>query len=853
MNKVKLAHHTVASEAPTAQGTPSRQSLSPSRCVRLGLVTALGVGLTFWSPLAPHAQRRVREPGVKVTRIATSSRGKDSVVSISGDGNLNRAQTFQENGKFHVVLPYAQTELPNGAPRGVKMQRVGDSLEIIVPVKPGASVTVRPNFSKLDLVVSGGVDETTAETQQAKSETEAARNARASAQQQSRAGGGRERATMQRETQDGRAGQSAARVENAQPADTRANSQTQNAQQNPNAATPADPNAALVTQPAAPAPAEPATTQQPPPVTHVAAAQTGGVGESSFLFSMTGLLMVVGGLVTGALLLLLFRRRRRSGEGAEEMSAEAEELKSAKAERKREKAERKRRKAELKREKKSAAVERVETPAEEPFEHYKGDRRKQSVTVAHDRRKVGGDLLTHQVQNGALVVEGGAEKGERKAEMVRATSAAMPAVIFGAYRIDQEVTKLVQGEPHSIDVLASRATDDRRAIETSLVKVLQSEESGEDGKRRARGALEEYGFVARQSAALLLAPDAYERATAARVLGQVRSASSLPFLLEALYDTEQVVRTEVVTSLGALALPKAIGALLDMARRYPEIPASLLGNVLTACSVESLELSFADPHESRTFAQAGMDEEFTGEITGLDSVGAVEQLPEWLEDETLADALERLVSVDVEARISAAQSLAQFQVRRSVEALAAMARYDEDGAVRAAAVTSLGHIDHESVFACVLLAMADEAREVRAAAARALTSLNIERADAYVRLIETADAETLRDVAQACLKTGLGAQAVNRLASEDRRQAYESFSLLALLVRAGETRLVLEAVEKHADTNVRLAAIRLLAQAGDAEVHEQLCELASHGGVPEKVRASILEAVHRAADLQETV
>ncbi|HEX8852170.1 MAG TPA: HEAT repeat domain-containing protein, partial [Pyrinomonadaceae bacterium] len=667
----------------------------------------------------------------------------------------------------------------------------------------------------------------------------------------------RERAaSARRETADARAAQSAAHAAGSQPSAAQTGAPAQNAEGL--SATPpvaqAGTNGAQAQPVAEPLGETAATTQAAPAqpeAVAVAAAQAGGGAEaSSFLFSMTGLLMLIGGLVTSALLVLLFRRRRAGGDDSE-MSFEEDERKEAKAERRREKAERKRRKMELKREQKAVVSESMES-AEQPFENYKGDRRKQSVTVAHDRRKVGGELLTHQLQNGALVPEGGAEKAERKLD-ARGMSAAMPAVIFGAYRIDQEVLKLVQGEPHSIDVLASRASDDRRAIETSLVKVLQSDESGEDGKRRARGALEEYGFVARQSAALLLAPDAYERATAARVLGQVRSASSLPFLLEALYDTEQVVRTEVVTSLGALALPKAIGALLDMARRYPEIPASLLGNVLTACSVESLELSFADPHESRTFAQAGSHEEFTGEITGLDSVGAVEQLPEWLEDDTLADALERLVSVDVEARISAAQSLGQFQVQRAVEALMAMARYDEDAAVRAAAVTSLGHIDHESVFAPVLLAMADEAREVRAAAARALTSLNIERADAYVRLIETSDAETLRDVAQACLKTGLGAQAVSRLSSEDRRQAYESYSLLALLARAGETHLILEAVEKHPDTNVRLVAIRLLAQVGDAEVLEQLRELASHGGVPEKVRASILEVAHHVAELPETV
>ena len=39
--------------------------------------------------------------------------------------------------------------------------------------------------------------------------------------------------------------------------------------------------------------------------------------------------------------------------------------------------------------------------------------------------------------------------------------------VFGAYRIDQEVTKLALGKPHRMDVMASRATEDRRAIEAS--------------------------------------------------------------------------------------------------------------------------------------------------------------------------------------------------------------------------------------------------------------------------------------------------------------------------------------------------------------------------------------------------
>ncbi len=113
---------------------------------------------------------------------------------------------------------------------------------------------------------------------------------------------------------------------------------------------------------------------------------------------------------------------------------------------------------------------------------------------------------------------------------------AVEPLVFGAYRIDQEVGKLVLGKPHRMDVMASRAADDRRAIEASLVKALEASDTSEEGRRRARAALEEYGFIARQSATMLMGRDAWERSSAARTLGQIGSEASLSFLIEALHD-----------------------------------------------------------------------------------------------------------------------------------------------------------------------------------------------------------------------------------------------------------------------------------------------------------------------------
>src|SRR2546423_12128941 len=113
-----------------------------------------------------------------------------------------------------------------------------------------------------------------------------------------------------------------------------------------------------------------------------------------------------------------------------------------------------------------------------------------------------------------------------------------------------------------------------------------------------------------------------------------------------------MARTRPVTATGALKFPSAIGALLDMARRSPDMPANLISRALSACSVESLD--FMDVHPSHGYLLNSGDEGFTGEITSLEPATKFEALPEWLEDESLAEALERLARADVEARVAAA-------------------------------------------------------------------------------------------------------------------------------------------------------------------------------------------------------
>jgi HEAT repeat protein len=419
-----------------------------------------------------------------------------------------------------------------------------------------------------------------------------------------------------------------------------------------------------------------------------------------------------------------------------------------------------------------------------------------------------------------------------------------PTSLFGAYRIDQEVGKLVLGQPHRMDVVASRAIDDRRAIEASLIKGVNSLDLDESARKRAREALEEYGFVARQCATLLMSADAFERTSAARSLGEIKSEAALPFLLESLYDSESIVRNQAVVSIGELKLPSAIGALLDIARTHPDVPSNLLSKTLSACSVEGLDFFDAITPEP---AQLGMGHNLSvvDQITHLEPACSVEELPEHLDDEQLTNALSLCQSADVQERAEGLKTLGQFRIQSAVEAITRVAREDTEPNLRAMAISSLGSIDHESVFPAILIGMADESREVRAAAARTLNRLSFDRADAYVRVVETSDPQTLANVAQACVQAGIVSQNVDRLTSSDYRQAYETFSLICLLAKADLSQPILDVIAEHQNTDVRLKAVHLLAATGQPGVFEQLRQLAVRDGVSEEVKTALLEAMYK--------
>jgi HEAT repeat protein len=786
----------------------ARRNPSPGqwKIARVIFASLMLIGVALIPAVSPFAQKRNEAP-YKVTGVSSTKTSEGTVVTVSADAQLNRTQTWQDDEGFHMSLPGASPGSIQGLPRGVTVRNLGKTLEIVVAVKSGTGVTVDPHSNHLNLIVKGNVEAARSEAQPnppASRATRAQERPEQASDYEPAVSQPRERraqventplnsfSARQQEVAKPLAGSASA------PAASLSTTQQVSA---PAAANPAQlvPATDAGITPAAPAPPAAAAAQS----TNNAASEQAGDGIFSYIFSGTGVLIM---MLIGIVALVLVRRHQAGGFVDVEEEKDKQKDETAKP-----------------RSSESLIVEQTSTKKE----RRKKARRESDHALVKTNPVAGLEALPQQ----------------EDAVESRPVAPAQPA-LFGAYRVDQEVGKLVLGQAHRLDVLSSRAPDDRRALETSLLKALNSPEADDDGRRRARVALEEYGFVARQCASLLLANNAYDRASSARALGEIGAQSSLTFLLEALYDTELIVRTEAVTSLGTLKMPSAIGALLDMARRHPEMPGALLSRALTACSVECFDI-FDTPLTDRPLLDTGDGDSFAGEITHLDSAAAVEALPEWFEDEGLSEALSRLQDTGVEARSAAARRLSQFQVQRAVDALIHLAANDAESAVRSAAVTSLGEIEHESVFASVLMAFADEAREVRAAAARSLSRMNFDRSEGYVRLIETADAQTLGKVAHACTKAGMVGQAIDRVISEDRRLAYEAYSLLSLLVKANETKPLLEAIKSHRETSVRLALVRLLGTTCQPEAATQLRHLAVCEGMPEKVGAALMDVVYK--------
>jgi HEAT repeat protein len=691
----------------------------------------------------------------KVFKVSAQPSAGGSLVSIASDTPLGRAQNWQDSEGYHLVFPNTVSAESLKAAPGVRVRRVGTSLEVLLQTKPGSRVSLQPDGNHVYLVIDSKL-EARAMDGDSRFESNASQEGQAYSQQSQQT-----------------------------------NSTSSSAEPNHTAGNWSPPIGSASDLPPEPFPRQ---TANGSPDDSASQVESEDEGLAASVFSGTTVVVVMALGIFGLIVSRKIRLRQPPVHTAE--SSLSDDL----------------------------GWDDDLSP--ETFPEMRGSPKS--------------DPGSSLVKSGGA---GSSNGSSRQAAVVRVPVAG-PTSLYGAYRIDQEVGKLILGQPHRMDVLSSRAADDRRAIETSLIKSLNSFDQDESARRRARTALEEYGFVARQCAALLLSPDPFDRTSAARCLGEIKSEAALPFLLEGLYDPESIVRNQAVVSIGELKVPSAIGALLDIARTHADVPSALLSRTLSACSVEGLDFFDAMIPEA---GQLGgrHDLSIVEQITHLEPSSSVEELPASCDDEKLAQALSLLESRDVQERSEALKTMAQYRVQSCVQAVAHVARHDSEPNIRSMAVASLGLIDHECVFPFILIGMADATREVRASAARALNRLSFDRADAYVRVIENSDETTLNEVALACIQAGIVSQNINRLDSSDHRQAYETFSLICLLAKANMYEPILDAIADHSNLDGSLKAIHLLASTGQPGTFEQLRQLAVREGVREEVKTALLKAMYK--------
>jgi hypothetical protein len=197
-------------------------------------------------------------------------------------------------------------------------------------------------------------------------------------------------------------------------------------------------------------------------------------------------------------------------------------------------------------------------------------------------------------------------------------------------------------------------------------------------------------------------------------------------------------------------------------------------------------------------------------------------------DKSLLSAIEQAneeYEEDEAVRELAVRILAAFRTRNSIEALSQMALYDLSSNLRSKSVAILTDFDHESVFETILLACADPTREVRAAAARGLFRLNFDRADAWKRLIESGDGFRMSHAVRAAVEAGIVQKSFDRLVHEDLKIAYEAFTLVALMIKAGETKEIFSTIREHKDERVKFALLHVIKSTGDGRTLMGLSEL----------------------------
>lgn len=164
---------------------------------------------------------------------------------------------------------------------------------------------------------------------------------------------------------------------------------------------------------------------------------------------------------------------------------------------------------------------------------------------------------------------------------------------------------------------------------------------------------------------------------------------------------------------------------------------------------------------------------------------------------------------------------------------------------RAQSVLRLAELGDDDAFLKIGAAFDDPAQQVRDAAARSLFNFSADRVASFKRIMQESSTERRRKIGEAIASSGMAGEAINDLTSASGEKAYDALLVLSLMAKAGEVQSLVNTIEEHPSTEVRLALVKLLALSGRQEVVSAFRYLSTRDQLPIAVRSSIMEAIYQ--------
>jgi hypothetical protein len=114
--------------------------------------------------------------------------------------------------------------------------------------------------------------------------------------------------------------------------------------------------------------------------------------------------------------------------------------------------------------------------------------------------------------------------------------------------------------------------------------------------------------------------------------------------------------------------------------------------------------------------------------------------------------------------------------------------------------------------------------------------LSFDRTEAWLRVGETKDIGRIRQAARAAIAGDFVERSIERLIHPDKKYANEAFAIIALLIKAGETEGIFEALNKYEEINIIRAILHIIKVTRNAAALEKLISSCEKNELPINAR-----------------